>query len=81
MLYGCYRLYNIHTAHHHYLSFSGWAFFLLLSLLCLSSPPPQLSTHAALKVRHLPESHAATCSQQLGQTHTVHCRRERHVVV
>lgn len=64
----------------HYLSFVGWALFLFLPLFCLSSPPPQLSAHTALKVRHLPESHTATQSQQLGQTHTVHCSRETRVI-
>lgn len=71
----------IYKFEHPHLSFAGWALFLLLPLLCLSSPPPQLGAHTALKVRHLPESHAATQSQQLGQTHTVHCRRETHMCV
>lgn len=60
-----------------YLSFAGWGFFFLLPLLRLSSPPPQLSTHTALKVRHLPKSDAATQSQYLCQTHAVHCKEDR----
>lgn len=58
----------------HYLSFARWALFFLLPFFCFSSPPPQFSAHTALKVRHLPESHTTTQSQQLGQTHAVHCR-------
>lgn len=60
----------------HYLSFARRALFFLLPFLRFPSPPPQFSAHAALQVRHLPESHAATQSQQLGQTHAVHCRGE-----
>lgn len=59
-----------------YLSFAGWALFFLLPFFHFSSPPPQFSAHAALKVRHLPERHTATQSQQLGQTHAVHCGSE-----
>lgn len=60
----------------HYLSFARRALFFLLPFFRLSSPPPQLSAHTALKVRHLPERHTATQSQQLGQTHAVHCGGE-----
>lgn len=55
-----------------YLGFAGRALFFLLPLLRLPTPPPEFGAHATLKVRHLPESHAATQSQELRQANTVH---------
>lgn len=43
-----------------------------------SVSPLQLRADAALQVGHLPERHAATQRQQLGQGHAAHCRDTHH---